>query len=562
MNKRFALVAAALACATLSIGVAPAFSQKAAGAEAPSKPIVAMRRLTEGEYRRSIADIFGPDIKITGRFEPEVRRDGLIAIGSSQAAISSSGMEQYYAMASGISAQVTSKTARTKYLPCAPAAPAKADDVCARKIFSKLGRSLYRRPLQDSELKAFVSTARTAGTQAKDFYVGIEETLTTLLTSPNFLFRIERAAGQPADGKAVLDDYSRASRLSFAFWDAPPDEALLQAAEKGELSTKAGLNAQVDRLASSPRMADGLGAFFDDMLQMELFRTQTKDPVRFPKYSQVVAEQAREQTIRTIVDLLLTKNGDYRDIFTTNNTFMTRNLALVYKVPYTSNAAWAPYSFPNDLGRSGVLTQISFLSLFAHPAQSSPTKRGVALNEIFLCQPIPPPPPDVDFSAVNADGPNRPKTVRARLELHRQNKTCAACHAIFDPLGVTLEKFDALGQPREMEDGQKINVSSELGGEKFEGASGLGKVLHDNPQTSRCVVRNLYATGTGRSPTGVDYMAINDLVKQFVAGDYRVPAFMKTMAQSDAFFSATLPQSAPAKLASTTSSSAQKETRP
>ncbi len=511
-----------------------------------------MRRLTEAEYRRSIADIFGPEIKIQGRFEPEVRRDGLIAIGSGQASISSSGMEQYYSMALGIAAQVVSEDGRRTYFPCTPVSLKKADDACAEKVFARYGRLFYRRSLEAGELKEFVSTARTAATNSKDFYVGMQETIATMLTSPNYLFRIERASGIDGNGALVLDDYSRASRLSFLFWDAPPDDKLLRAAEDGALSTKEGLAGQVDRLAGSPRISEGLSAFFDDMLQMDLFRTQTKDAARFPKYSQVLATDARQQTLRTILDLLVARNGDYRDIFTTRDTFLTRTLAMAYQVPYTSSAAWSPFTFDTQSGRVGVLTQISFLSLFSHPAQSSPTKRGVALNEIFFCQPIPPPPPDVDFSAVNGSGPDRKPTARLRLEQHRTNPTCAGCHSIMDPPGLTLEKFDALGQSRETEDGFPINVKSQIGGHDIDGALGLGQMMHDSSQTSSCLVRNLFATGVGYAPSASERQSVSMLTKVFANGGYRVPVFLKAAAESEAFFAVPMSKSPAVKAAATT----------
>ena len=252
---------------------------------------------------------------------------------------------------------------------------------------------------------------------APDGEIGLEEALSGMLASPHFLFRVERAVGPATSGVLRVDDHTKASRLSFLLWNAAPDDALLTAAQKGELSTKEGLQRQADRLTASPRLAEGVSAFFDDMLQMDKFATQTKDSQRFPKYSQVLADEARQQTLKTLVDMLVTKNGDYRDVFTTRDTFMTRTLALVYKVPYLSKDKWATYHFGDDSGRAGVITQSSFLSLFSHPAESSPTKRGVALNEIFLCQPTPPPPNNVDFTAVNPEGPNKAKTVRLRLEI-------------------------------------------------------------------------------------------------------------------------------------------------
>jgi hypothetical protein len=218
-------------------------------------------------------------------------------------------------------------------------------------------------------------------------------------------------------------------------------------------------------------------------------------------------------------------------------------------VPFLSKDKWAPYRFEDQSGRAGVVTQISFLSLFSHPAVSSPTKRGVALNEIFLCQPTPPPPNNVDFSAVN-EGPNRAKTVRLRLEAHVTNPTCAGCHSLVDPTGVALERFDTLGQYREYAEGQLIDVHSQIGGKPFDGAVGLGKVLHDDPRVGRCLAKNLYATGVGRPAS--DRRKVDALSASFAAGGYRVPAFLKALAVDEDLYAAPVPVSRPAQVASMT----------
>src|SRR5262249_34983185 len=159
---------------------------------------------------------------------------------------------------------------------------------------------------------------------------------------------------------------------------------------------------------------------------------------------------------------------------------------------------------------------------------------------------IPPPPPDVDFSAVNGAGPDRKPTARLRLEQHRTNPTCASCHSIIDPPGLTLEKFDALGQGRDNEDGAAINVKSEIAGHSIVGAAGLGQMMHESPQAANCLVRNLFATGAGRTPGGADFAKIPDMTKAFVEGGYRVPAFLKTAAKNEAFFTLPKPKPAPA----------------
>src|SRR5262249_34529566 len=148
-------------------------------------------------------------------------------------------------------------------------------------------------------------------------------------------------------------------------WDAPPDAELLAAAKDGAINTEAALKAQIDRLsANHARMETGLRPFFTDMLAFNMFEDLTKDPKLYPKYSLAVSEGAREQTLRVLVDQLIAKNGDYRDIFTTRDSFINRALAPVYKVPYTYDGDWVRYTFPKESGQSGVLTQATFMMLF------------------------------------------------------------------------------------------------------------------------------------------------------------------------------------------------------
>ena len=263
--------------------------------------------------------------------------------------------------------------------------------------------------------------------RTNDFYAGVRYGLSMLLQLPDFIFRTEVAIPS-ADGKSgTLDSYSRATRLSFLMWNTTPDAELLRAAESGELNTSAGLAKQVDRLMASPRLDAGMRAFFDDMLQLDTFDTVSKDSLLYPKWGSAMATSAREETLRTVIGLALHDNGDIRDLMTTRQTYIDRRLAVLYRVPFPFTGDWVKYEFPADSGRSGILTQISMLSMFSHPGRSSPTKRGVALLDIFLCAPTPEPPNDVDFTAVN--DPNSPlKTLRERLMAHADNKVCAACH--------------------------------------------------------------------------------------------------------------------------------------
>src|SRR6185437_12920572 len=306
----------------------------------------------------------------------------------------------------------------------------------------------------------------------------------TLLAAPEFLFQNERAV--PAGKDLTLDPYSRASRLSYLMWNTTPDEELMHAAASGELATDAGVAKEVDRLMASPRLETGMRAFFADMLQLDTFDNTVKDTLIYRKYNAQFGPSAAEETLRTAIGLTLKSNGDVRDLMTTRKTTINRTLAAIYNVPFDFDGEWMPYEFSKDSGRSGVLTQISMLSMFSHPGRSSPTKRGVALMDIFLCEPTPTPPANVDFSIVNDVNNPKLRTVRDRLMAHATTPTCASCHTHSDPIGLSLEQFDSVGERRLKDDGRDIDVSAVIANKKFEGGSGLGQYLHDNPKVPAC----------------------------------------------------------------------------
>jgi hypothetical protein len=519
---------------------------QAAMAAAQGPYLSGLRRLTESQYRNSIADVFGPDILVQGKFEPDRRVGGLLAASSSTLSITPAGFEGYAKIADGVARQVVDEKHRAKLLPCAPKSATAADRGCAGQIFEKVGLQLFRRPLTADELKARLDAADSVTKQSGNFYTGIRYSLTTLLSAPDFLFRAEVAV--PAGKAYTLDGYSRAARLSYTLWDTTPDAALLNAARTGALDTDAGVKAEVTRLMASPRLETGMRSFFSDFLQLDTLGTITKDPTIYPKYSDEIAASAREETLRTTMDLVLKNNGDFRELFTTRKTFINRSLAWVYDVPYNLDGAWMPYEFHDGDGRSGIVTQVSMLSMFSHPGRSSPTKRGVALMDIFLCEPTPTPPANVDFSIVNDVNNPKLRTVRDRLNAHATTPTCASCHTHSDPIGLTLEQFDSVGERRLKDDGRDIDVSAVIANKHFEGGAGLGQYLHDNPKVPACFVRKLYAYGVGASSEDVQTSAVRPFLDGFTSGGYRLPALLRSIVTSPQFFAAPPPAEGPAKL--------------
>ncbi|MBD25250.1 MAG: hypothetical protein CMG46_09625 [Candidatus Marinimicrobia bacterium] len=514
-----------------------------------------MSRLTQDQYKNVISDVFGNTVTLGGRFEPDNRVGHLIAVGAGQASITASGLEQYDKMARSLAEQITSEENREQYLGCVPEVSTAPDDSCSREVLSRVGKLLFRRPLSEMELERYVQASADATLKVDDFYHGLGLGLAGLLSSPQFLFRHEVTEADPQNpGQLRLNAYSKASRLSFFIWNTSPDPALLAAAENGELHTKRGLQKQVDRMLNSPLLEDGVRAFFIDMLEFDRFDTLAKDATIYPKFTFAAADNAREQTLKTVIDHLVTKNGDYRGLFTTKDTFLTPLLGSMYRVPVMVPDglpdAWVPYTFDEGSQQAGIITQASFVALHSHPGRSSPTLRGMALREVLMCQIVPDPPGAVNFDIIQDTFNPNLKTVRLRLLAHSSEPMCAGCHKITDPMGLALENFDTAGGFRSTENGVPIDTTGELDGKTFEGPDGLGQALFNSPAVTECLVNRVYAYGTGRKATKAEEDWLKTTVKnRFAADGYSVPQLLRSIATSDSFYRV-IPSEAKSEIAS------------
>lgn len=522
---------------------APAIPEPAAPGSTP-----AMRLMSQSQYVHTIADIFGPDIALNARFAPVKRAEGLLGVGAGAAVVTPGAMERLESAARSVAQQVTDAKHRTYLVGCKPADETARDDACARQFLGKTGRLLYRRPLTQDELDLRVRLAGEAAGNGAGFYKGLYFGLSSLLTSPNFLLITEGVEADPRTaGRWRLDGPSKAARLSFLLWDAGPDDELLRAAERGELHDAEGLRRQTERMMAAPQFAQGVRAFFDDFMVLEAFDNVAKDPIIYPAYTSGVAKEAREQMLRTVVDHLVARKGDYRELFTTRRTMMSPALAPLYRATITPAAdGWAAYEFPAGDPRVGLLTQAGFLSQYAHPGRSSATRRGRGIREALLCQKVPDPPPNVDFSIV--EDPNaKLHTARERLDAHNTDPVCAGCHKITDPIGLALETFDGAGQFRQTEHGAPIDTSGELDGVAYADAAGLGKALSESPALRACIVSRVYAYGMGRPVTRDERPLLKYFQARLDGAGYRFDEILRVIVYSDAFFAAKLPSEAPAR---------------
>jgi hypothetical protein len=509
-------------------------SQEPAEVDTGGSPL-RVRLLTGEQYSNSIGRIFGTDISdsVLAPLPPFTRTDGLLASGAAFVGVTSDQIQQIQQAAASIAAKVVDETHRDFLISCKPLSATESDSACSAQFLRESGRLLYRRPIGEEKVAELAAIADSAADKTGDFYAGLSLALEAVLVSPEVIFIVDVAEPDPdRPGQERLETFSLASRMSYFLWNSAPDDALLVAAEHGELHTQAGLERELERMLSSSRLEEGMRAFFDDMLGFDDFDSLAKDPLVYPMITGATLADAREQTLRTIMEHLFARNGDYRDLFVTRSTFMSMNLGALYGVP--AHTGWTSYEFEADSKRSGLLTHASFLAAHSHPVRSSPTLRGKALRELFLCQKVPPPPPNVDFSALEDAGDV--STARERLKVHSTNPACAGCHLITDPMGLSLENFDGAGRYRADENGVVPDITGELDGAFYTDVAGLAAAMRDHRKLPGCLVNRLYAYGTG-GPVSLRYDRdiLARFVDKFAARDYIVPDLLREIVLSQAF---------------------------
>ncbi|MBM3514093.1 MAG: DUF1592 domain-containing protein [Alphaproteobacteria bacterium] len=495
-----------------------------------------LRRLTEDQYRNIISDVFGPQIIVAGEFAPILREGDLVAASAARATVSASSFEKLERLAHGIAAQVVDPDNRRLLIGCEPNSAGAADDQCVRQFLASVGRLLYRRPLTTGELDRVAELSATAARGTGDAYGGLAFGLSALLVSPQFLFVADtREAGAGASAPLRLTSVAKATRLSFFLWNTTPDVVLLDAAENGVLDTESGLRDQVARLLGSPRLVDGVRALFADMLALDKFTGLEKDPDIYPAFDPMVSADAREQLLRTISDQLVARAADYRTLFDTSQTFMTPALGRIYRVPVTDPSGWSPFEFPAGSDRQGIQTLAGFVALYAHPGRSSPTIRGKAVRELLLCQKVPDPPGDVDFTLFNA--PNSANLIaRQRLDAHNTVPTCAGCHKIMDGIGLAFENFDGAGQYRATDAGQAIDVSGDFDGVPFADPAGLAAALKNHPGVPPCLVRRVVAYALSGVVEGPQASWEKYLLERFADNGFRLKPLLEAIVLSPNFF--------------------------
>jgi hypothetical protein len=422
---------------------------------------------------------------------------------------------------------------RRRIFACRPAS--ESDELpCARKIISTLARRAYRRPVTDADLEILLSFYQK-GRNKGSFDAGIETALRLILTDPKFLYRIESDPANAVAGSIdKISDLELASRLSFFLWSSIPDDELLTVAAQGKLKDPAVLQAQVKRMLADAKAEALVTNFASEWLFLRNLQSVNPAGEDFPNFDENLKQAFRTET-EMFVGSVFREDRNVTDLLNADYTFVNERLAKHYGIPNIYGSQFRRVAVTDD-ARRGLLGQGSILTVTSYPTRTSPVLRGKWILENIMGTPPPAPPPNVPALKENDEG-GKVTTVRERLEEHRKNPACATCHRVMDPLGFSLDNFDAIGQWRSKEAGLPIDASGQLAdGTKVNGVVDLRKALLAHPERFvGTMTEKLMTYALGRGLEYYDMPVVRSITRDAARSDYRFSAIVMGIVKSTAF---------------------------
>lgn len=414
-----------------------------------------------------------------------------------------------------------------------PASGAEETD-CANVILSKLLRRAYRRRVMPEDLDKALTFFEQARADS-GFDAGIENALSSILVSPNFLFRVEHDPREVAPGTAYkLSDQDLASRLSFFLWSSIPDEQLLDLAEKRELHNPTVLEAQARRMLADARVTSLASNFAGQWLYLRNLESITPDLRLFPDFDDNLRQALRVET-ELFFESIVREDRSAVDLLKANYSYLNERLARHYGIPNVYGTRFRRVDLRPEWHRGGLLRQGSVLTVTSYANRTSPVLRGHWLLGNVLGTPTPPPPPNVP--ALKEKTILASLSVRERLAEHRANPSCAGCHNRMDPPGFSLENFDAVGRWRELEDGKPVDATAGLpDGTEFSGVDGLEAALLARPEIFvHTLTEKLMTFALGRGIEYYDQPAVRRIVQQTKNSNFRFSDIIVGIVQSTPF---------------------------
>jgi hypothetical protein len=468
-------------------------------------------RLKQNEYDNTLRDLLGVTTHPASALPPDTHgASGFLAA------------ERISDLATRVTMEMAERLASDAVQNIDTLAPCTSGDqrACAQDFILQFGRRAFRRPLEGAEAMDLLALYDLARFSLGEDYTGaVRVLISAMLQSPQFLYHWESGIAASRQGEsAELGPFELASRLSYLVWQSMPDDALLDRAEKGGLSTPDDLAEELERLLGDPRAKDGIGTFVSELYRLDVVMTRDKDPNAFPSWQPDLQQALVDESVTFASKVILEGDGNLATLLLAPYSYLNEQLAAHYGIAGITGPELRKVDTP---GRFGLLSHAGFLSGHAGPADgalSTPIRRGQIVRERVLCQPIQPPmvvpiPPD---SAAGT-------TTRQRLEEHTQNAACATCHKLMDPIGLAFEKFDAVGRARSTDHGLPIDTSGTLVGLgdalDFRGPEDMLQRIAESDRARDCMATNLL-----RYMLGIDVGVSYGKAVRVLAGDGELSA--------------------------------------
>jgi hypothetical protein len=466
-------------------------------------PARRLRRLSKREYDNVVRDLLGDTTQPSSAFGPEVYPNGFDN-GSEGLTVQSTALDAFRTAAEAVAARAVGSNLGALIGPCDLSV---ASQLCVDLFFATFPVLAYRRPPTATELQRLraVYAYGSAGGNVRN---GLRLTLEAILQSPAFLYREEIGVADPRlrAGFVRLSPYEVASAISFLVTGSMPDAELLLAAASGRLTTPADYSREATRLLATPAARAALRAFIHEWLSTNTITGVAKDPTAYPDFTPELAASMAAELDAYFDDVLWTKGGSLRRLFTSTDGFVDDNLAPLYGVANPPPGGGAVQL--DRRIRQGVLTRAGFLASHADDDSSGPVARGVFVLDSLLCTPPPPPPPNVPVLPPATAATAAHQTTRQRFDLHLSSPRCNGCHSLIDGVGFGFEQFDGTGAYRTTENGSPVDTSGVLHGTDqdgpFVGVAALEAKLLASKEMLRCFLRQVlqYETGQATVDTG------------------------------------------------------------
>jgi mono/diheme cytochrome c family protein len=427
---------------------------------------------------------------------------------------------------------------RARIFTCRPAGSERQQELaCAKQILSTLVRRAYREPSADTDLAPILSFFEKVRPQEASFDAAIQAALQLILASPKFIFRAEiDPPGTVAGGVYRIGDVELASRLSFFLWSSIPDDQLLSLAGSGRLHEPAVFEQQVRRMLADTKASALVSNFAGQWLQLRNLKTFLPNSDEFPDFDDNL-RQAFQREAELFFESFIKEDRNVLELMTARDTFVNERLAKHYGIGGIYGSQFRRVTLADD-ARRGLLGKGAILAVTSHATRTSPVQRGKWILENVLGAPVPPPPP-LPGAGVFAEPPpgEAPKTMRAQMEVHRSNPVCASCHQLMDPIGISLENFDAVGAWRTREPNGAVDASGRLAdGTDITGVATLRDALMRRPEVfATTLTEKLTTYALGRGLDDRDMPAVRRIVREAAHHEYRFSSLILGIATSVPF---------------------------